>query len=112
MFGDKEGGGGCKTYFSPVDFEICEGGFFKEGKHCQDMRIIMEILEIFSVMCQITSLVPSSCYSGIILPVVEEVEVFRVRVVECYHGEMFVEVGDVSAVEYASRCGLSWADRV
>ena len=63
-------------------------------------------------MVQITGFVPSSCYSWIVLPVVEEIQVDRVGVVKCYHGEMFIEVRDIATVECASWGGLSRADGV
>lgn len=59
---------------------------------------------------EIASLVPACCYSWVVLPVMEEIQVLWVCVVQCYHGEMLVEMGNVSAIECASWCGLSWTE--
>jgi hypothetical protein len=59
----------------------------------------MELAEIFAVLIQSPGFVPSSGDTRVVLPVVEELQMVRVPVIESNHCEMLTEMWYPSAVD-------------
>lgn len=76
------------------------------------MRVLVDPAEVVPVLVECAGFVPALTYAWVVLPFVEKPEVFWVPVVEVDHGEEFVEVRDVPAVDYGTARWFRWADRV
>lgn len=62
------------------------------------MGIEVQFAQVISVLCDSSSLIPACGNAGVILPLVEQLNVLCALPVDNLEGEMLVDLGDVPTV--------------
>lgn len=104
-----------EAYLGPIDFKVGEADVFEACEDGEHVGVFVEVAQVGAVVIEVAGLVPAFGDAGIVLPVVEHLQVFRIFVVEGDHGEVLVEGWDVTAVDNGARLGLccaSWVETV
>jgi len=63
------------------------------------MGVEMQLAQILAVLIQCPRFVPSGRDTRVVLPLVEELQVFRILPVDCLQRKVCVELGDVATVD-------------
>lgn len=100
------------VFSCPVQLIVAESGIVKATKQAQDMGIIVQVSEVVAMVFKISCFIPSFCNSGIILPFVEQIEVFSICPIDDFEREVLIDFGDVTRVADALRGGLRATNRM
>lgn len=97
------------AYLCPVQLIVREACLVEAAEQAQNMRVEVELAEIFAVLVHRAGLVPAFGDSRIVLPNVEQFDVLIVLPVDHLKREVLVELWNVAAVadRSGSRLGLT-----
>lgn len=104
--------GAGPSYHSPIDLEISKKYVVKCREHGQNVGVFVQLAEILAMLIQCPGFVPSSSDTWIILPIVEQLEVLVIGVVESNHSKMLLKMGYPSAVDDGPWLRLWFPDRM
>jgi hypothetical protein len=101
-----------RRYHSPVNLEVCKKNTIKRREHGQHVGVLVELSEIFAVLIHCPGFIPASSHTWVILPVMEEVEMIRICIVDSDHCEMLLEMRYPPAVDDRPRFRLRFSYRM
>lgn len=85
---------------------VGEESIVELGQHRNLVRVLVDLAQVLAMLVERAGLVPALRDARIVLPLVEELQVLLVGVVERPDGEELVQVRDVAAVDHRARRGL------
>ena len=103
------------AYLCPVQLVVREARVVEASEQAQDVWVKVQFSEILAVFVDRAGFIPALGDSGVVLPGVEQFDVFCALPVDYFEGEVLVQLGDVAAVADRSwvRFGLaSWVECV
>jgi hypothetical protein len=103
------------AYLCPVQLVVREARLVEAAEQAQDVWVKVQFSEILAVFVDRAGFIPALGDSGVVLPGVEQLDMFGALPVDHFEGEVLVQLGDVAAVADGSwvRFGLaSWVHGV
>ena len=100
------------AYLCPVQLVVREARVVEAAEQAQDVWVKVQFSEILAVFVDRAGFIPALGDSGVVLPGVEQFDVFCALPVDYFEGEVLVQLGDVAAVADGSWVRFGLAGRV
>jgi hypothetical protein len=100
------------VFFCPVEFVVGEGFVVEAAEETQDVGIVVQVSEVIAMVFEVSCFVPSFCDAWVILPCVEEIEMFGGCPINNLERKVLVHFGDVAGIANALGSRFWAADRM